>query len=224
MPNQVIALVMVVFAAVPGWTPAELRPAAAEATSTDLESEGLRNGRMPDLRLIEVEGCLLERDAAYAYALMSDAARTDGLTLQPGDCYRSFEAQSSARDRRCDEEVREVTALDAVTGEVTVVSSETVTVCEGPPTARAGSSNHGWGRAIDFASMSCGDAAFAWLEARASEFGWVHPPWAQCGRSTQEAWHWEWAGVEPVPPILSGIAFEGSDAFPRSLVPTSRVR
>jgi hypothetical protein len=224
MPNLVVALAVVLLTAVPGWTQSDLQPAAAEATSADLESEGLRNGRMPDHRLIEVEGCRLERDAAYAFALMSDAARVDGITLQPGDCYRSYEAQSSARARRCDDEVREVTALDAVTGEVTVVSRETVTVCEGPPTAPAGSSNHGWGRAIDFVSMQCGDTTFAWLQERASEFGWVHPSWAECGRSTQEPWHWEWAGVEPVPPILSGLAFEGSDAFPRSLAPRSRVR
>lgn len=213
---------------VPGWAQGDLQPAADEAYSVDLESQGFVNGRMPDTRLLAVGSCVLERDAAYAFALMSEAARVDGVVLDPGDCYRSYAAQDAVRSRRCEDEVREVTALDAVTGEVTVVSRETVTVCEGPPTARAGSSNHGWGRAIDFTaggrSMGCGDEAFAWLQENGAGFGWVHPAWAHCGRSTQEAWHWEWAGVQEVPPVLSGLAFEGSAAFPISLVPESRVR
>lgn len=225
MFNLVTMFAVLVFAPLaPVWGNGALQPVSEEAYTADLEEQGMRNGRMSQHRLLEVEGCLLERDAAYAFAVMMDAARTDGITLDAGDCYRSYDAQAAARSRRCEEEVREVTALDVVTGERIVVSEERVEVCEGPPTAKAGSSNHGWGRAIDFRSMGCRDEAFAWLQERGSEFGWVHPDWARCGRSSQEPWHWEWGGVREVPPVLSGIAFEGSSAFPRSYVPEGRVR
>ena len=67
------------------------------------------------------------------------------------------------------------------------------------PTARAGHSNHGWGRAIDLMSragmLTCRSKAFLWMQDHAHEYGWVHPPWARCGAPLEEPWHWEWAGV-----------------------------
>jgi LAS superfamily LD-carboxypeptidase LdcB len=72
-------------------------------------------------------------------------------------------------------------------------------VCTGPPIAYPGTSNHGWGRAIDFKDrrnvLTCYDEEFLWLKNNAHRFGWVHPPWAHCGMETQEPWHWEYAGV-----------------------------
>jgi hypothetical protein len=47
------------------------------------------------------------------------------------------------------------------------------------------------GRAV----LSCTDRAFRWLQGNAYRFGWVHPRWAWCDRSTREPWHWEYAGV-----------------------------
>ena len=44
-------------------------------------------------------------------------------------------------------------------------------------------------------TLGCRDRAFIWLQANAQLFGWVHPPWAHCGMSTQEPWHWEYAGL-----------------------------
>ena len=38
------------------------------------------------------------------------------------------------------------------------------------------------------------------MQGNAHRFGWVHPDWAHCGMSTQEPWHWEFAGVtDPSP-------------------------
>lgn len=185
----------------------EYHPIEESALTDDLVEKGYRNGNMPALRLMEVEYCLLERDAAYTLSLMLEEARSDGLSLYTGDCYRTLSAQSSAYERRCPIVEEEITTLDPQTGEEKVVEVKRNRSCSGPPIARPGRSNHGWGRAVDFSNgrrvLSCGDAAFLWLQENASRYGWVHPDWARCGRSTQEPWHWEWGGVSddlPFPP------------------------
>lgn len=62
--------------------------------------------------------------------------------------------------------------------------------------ARPGSSEHGWGLAVD---LSCGVQSFrtrqhAWMVEHAGEHGWFLPDWAQRGGSRPEPWHWEFAG------------------------------
>jgi hypothetical protein len=182
-------------------------PAGTEAYSQDLVDAGYRNGRMPDIRMISVGGCLLERDAAYSLALMTEEAAADGVVLEPGDCYRSFRLQATARDLRCPEVLKELWAPDPETAEMVFIGTVTVRECTGPPIAVAGASNHGWGRAIDFtrngrSSIGCYDEDFRWLTENAPRFGWVHPPWAGCGLLSAEPWHWEWAGVRVVPVAL----------------------
>lgn len=181
-------------------------PRSNQAISEDLRALGYRNGNMPSTRLLEVEGCLLERDAAYTLSLMLEAARNDGVSLYAQECYRSLSSQVAAYDRRCPEVEEEITKVDPETGEEEVVKVKKSRSCSGPPIARPGRSNHGWGRAVDFGQgrrvLACGDAGFAWLQENASRFGWVHPPWAHCGRSTQEPWHWEWGGLTDELPLL----------------------
>lgn len=190
----------------------ELQPISDEAYVSDLVDAGYRNGSMPDLRMIEVGNCLLERDAAYTLSLLLEAARRDGIDLVPNDCYRSFGSQASAYERRCPVVEEEIIEVDPDTGEEHVVGVERSRSCSGPPIARAGRSNHGWGRAVDFGTgrrvLSCGDASFQWLQENAGRFGWVNPAWAHCGRSTREPWHWEWGGLTeslplPLPDIRS---------------------
>lgn len=58
--------------------------------------------------------------------------------------------------------------------------------------AHPGTSNHGWGLALD---LGCGlqipgSAQDVWMHANAPRFGWVHPAWAEPGGSKPEAWHW----------------------------------
>src|SRR5690606_17601730 len=117
-------------------------------------------------------------------------ARADDIQLSTQDCYRSLDAQTSAYERRCPFVEERVTKVDPETGEEEVIEVRRNRACSGPPIARPGRSNHGWGRAIDFGNgrrvLSCGDAAFHWLQENAGRFGWVHPSWANCGRSTQE--------------------------------------
>lgn len=174
-------------------------PASDEAFTVDLEVDGYVNGRMNNDRMMTYRGCSLERDAAYTYALLMEAAERDGVYLQPIDCYRSYNQQKNAFERRCPFTDVPVYDKDPITGEKYVSGTKNTRVCTGPPTARAGESNHGWGRAVDFgdgnSTLGCRDRAFHWLQSNALQFGWVHPPWAHCGRKTAEPWHWEYAGL-----------------------------
>lgn len=197
MPMIAIALAIVSSLAF-GPTP-EYVPAGDEAYTADLELDGYVNGKMPSDRLMTLEGCTLERDAAYMYALLLEAADQDGIDLSWEDCYRSFNNQKSSYERRCPVTDIPTYTVDPVTGERWESGSKQKRVCSGPPIARAGQSNHGWGRAVDFTEgrgvLSCSDRAFRWMQGNAHRFGWVHPDWAQCGRSSAEPWHWEYAGV-----------------------------
>ncbi len=59
-----------------------------------------------------------------------------------------------------------------------------------------GTSNHGWGIAIDFAcgAESFDSPGYAWLKANAGRFGFAHPTWAEPDGSRPEPWHWEFVG------------------------------
>jgi len=61
--------------------------------------------------------------------------------------------------------------------------------------ARPGSSNHGWGTALDLCGgiQSFGSAQHVWMRQNAPLFGYFHPTWAQAGGSRPEPWHWEYA-------------------------------
>ena len=192
-----LAIVVLIAGISPGELP-EYLPAGDQAYTLDLELDGYVNGRMDPDRLLTIRGCTLERDAAYTYSLMFEAAEQDGIRLRPGDCYRTYAQQDRAYNSRCPVETVPVYSTSVSGGRVEV-GTRKARVCSGPPTAQAGRSNHGWGRAIDFqdsrGSLTCWDREFLWLQQNAYRFGWVHPQWAHCGSPTQEAWHWEFAGV-----------------------------
>jgi hypothetical protein len=73
----------------------------------------------------------------------------------------------------------------------------------GCSTAVPGSSNHGWGQAVDIKSVTRGtklrwsDPEYRWMVDNAATYGWYHPFWAQKPDGTKgkgiqpEPWHWE---------------------------------
>ena len=128
------------------------------------------NGRLPDSVLCELPGDGDERlraDAAIAFVRLA-AAYEEGLgePICVTDGYRTLAEQ---------QQLRRIKPRLA---------------------ARPGSSEHGWGLAVD---LSCGVQSFrseehAWLVANASEYGWFLPDWARRGGSRPEPWHWEFSG------------------------------
>ena len=61
--------------------------------------------------------------------------------------------------------------------------------------AKPGTSNHGWGLALDLDGLGAeGSTRHAWLRENGPRYGWDHPSWARIGGSKPEAWHWEYVG------------------------------
>lgn len=62
--------------------------------------------------------------------------------------------------------------------------------------AKAGTSNHGWGLAVDLCGgiQSFGTPQHRWMEQNAGAFGFILPSWAQRGGSRPEPWHFEFIG------------------------------
>ncbi len=81
MPKIFALLVVMLAGLAPGESP-EYVAAGDVAYTLDLEVDGYVNGKMDPARLMTVEGCTLERDAAYLYSLMLAAADEDGIDLR----------------------------------------------------------------------------------------------------------------------------------------------
>jgi hypothetical protein len=129
---------------------------------------GYSNGYLPESQLYSYSSaCQLYKPAAGSFAAMIAAAKADGVDLTPVQCYRDYANQVYWRNYWCN-----------------------VGICgnAAPP----GSSNHGWGKAADFAdqngSLTWNSIGYQWLVANAGLWGWNHPA------GVNEAWHWEWVG------------------------------
>ncbi len=164
-----------------------------------LQAAGYENGRLPEEALTVVSErpgylCRVARvgGADLAWLALVAAAQSDGVVVEGGWCYRSFESQAAAWNRRrC-----------FIPGN-----------CDGdpyPPTAQPGTSMHGWGLAVDIWGASgllgCSSSEFLWLQLSAPRFGWVDPEWARCGSQGAEPWHWEYVGTDL---IAGGTGGEG---------------
>ena len=88
-------------------------------------------------------------------------------------------------------------AYEAQYGSALIISSAyrdyaaqvAIKATKGGLAAEPGTSNHGWGLAVDFGAVD-----YTWLAANAAAYGWSHPSWARPGGSKPEAWHWEFVG------------------------------
>lgn len=133
---------------------------------------GFSNGLIPASALcpLDAAGQLLRCDAAAGWNLMAAAyQQATGTRLCITDSYRSLAVQRDLRARK--------PLLAAVPG----------------------TSNHGWGLAVDLCEpgrvpMGYDTPTYRWLKAHGPAFGWVHPGWAEPGQGQQEPWHWEYTG------------------------------
>ncbi len=140
-------------------------PVTTVAAPVDPAWGGWSNGQIPASSLCSIGGGqLLRCDAATGYDALAEAyANAFGTPLCITDSYRSLAAQVDAHERK-------------------------------PRiTATPGTSNHGWGLAVDLCGgvNGFGTAQHAWMDRWAGRFGWVHPDWAQAGGENPEPWHWE---------------------------------
>jgi hypothetical protein len=124
---------------------------------------GYADGFIPSSQLCSITGGgRLRPDAAVAFDKMSQAyKRVFGTNICVSDSYRSYTEQVRL--------FRQRPSLAAVPG----------------------TSNHGWGLALD---LGCGvqssrSSQYRWMVANAGRFGWVHPAWAV--HDPFEPWHWE---------------------------------
>ena len=131
---------------------------------------GYPNGLIPPSAMcpIGVGSHQLRCDAAAAFRAMSAAyASSFGASICVTDSYRTYASQVRLYGEK--------PALAAVPG----------------------TSNHGWGLALDLCGgiQTFGTAPYAWMVANAGRFGFLHPTWADPGRGREEPWHWEFAGT-----------------------------
>jgi hypothetical protein len=148
---------------------AHARVAGARCAGGDLS--GYPNGRLPMAALCTLWGApnmVLTKPAAMAFNRMSRAyAAQFGLPMCVRDAYRTYDEQVSIKASR------------------------------GSYAARPGTSEHGWGRAVDLCGgiQTDGTATNTWMRLNAPQFGWFHPRWADAGGGgPYEPWHWEFAG------------------------------
>lgn len=137
-----------------------------EALLSPLQGQ-YQNGRIPTEALcrISVSNGLLRCDAARSFEILAEAYEADfGESIQLTDTYRTLEGQI-----RC-------------------------TAQKGNMCATPGTSNHGWGLAIDFSGgiNSFGTPQHQWMRENAPKYGWHHPAWARTDGSKPEPWHWEY--------------------------------
>jgi len=128
------------------------------------------NGRWPAAALCGLyaaPGQSLRRAAALSFNAMSIAyQRQTGSALCVTDSYRSYAEQVAVK--------RSLPRL----------------------AARPGTSEHGFGLAVDLCGgvQSFGTPAYLWMKRHAALYRWFHPGWAEPRGGMPEPWHWEFAG------------------------------
>jgi hypothetical protein len=120
---------------------------------------GFGNGRVPSAALTPIaqSGHRLYAPAAAAWDSLVVAAAADGVNIRITDSYRSYDQQVDLANRKG-------------------------LYSEGGLAARPGTSNHGWGLAVD---ADVNDArTLEWMRTNAPRFGYVEAV-------PREPWHWE---------------------------------
>lgn len=150
--------------------PSDTTIPSPESTSTDAPDakvyDGYTNGQLPDSALCALpqEGHRLRCDAVPSFLAMNAAYKAHfGHDMCITDSYRSYAEQVDVKARK--------PGLAATPG----------------------TSNHGWGLAIDFCDdiEDFGSAQHQWMQDNSKKFSWWHPDWAEQDGSKPEAWHWE---------------------------------
>lgn len=124
------------------------------------------NGNVPSVSLCKIwSGVKLRADAAVALAELNELYRAQfGDDICVTSGYRTFRDQQRVKAEK------------------------------GYLAAVPGTSQHGWGLAVDLcgAASKPTRAEWKWLDVNGPVFGWKHPDWARRGGAgPYEPWHWE---------------------------------
>lgn len=157
----------------------------------------VQNGKLSNLTSIGGSH-KLNSEAASDYKKMVDAAKNDGISWTITDSYRPYEIQDKIFDWDYFNKTRKKRKKGT----------------SGTPVAYPGTSNHGWGSAVDL-GVKYGDKAHTWLVDNASKFGFSNP----FKNPRTEPWHWEHlssakklkSGSEPVKEIPTDLDDEKKD-------------
>lgn len=128
-----------------------------------------QNGKLTNLTTIGGSH-KLNSEAASDYLKMVNAAKKDGVSWSITDSYRPYEIQ----DKIFDWDHFNKTKKKRKKG------------TSGTPAAYPGTSNHGWGSAVDI-GVKYGDKSHTWLVDNADKFGFSNP----FKNPRTEPWHWE---------------------------------
>lgn len=129
---------------------------------------GYGNGQLPESVMCTPDfapGARFRCDATHQLeALNAEFRAAFGRNLSITDSYRSYGSQVAVKASR------------------------------GYLAAVPGTSNHGWGLAVDLGGgvNSYGTAEYQWMRDNAPDFGWDNPTWARPGGNKNEPWHWEY--------------------------------
>lgn len=142
----------------------------ADGVPTDLLAYG--NGRIPASALSTVgnTGHRLWAPAASSLQSLLQAAQRDGVQISITDSYRSYAEQVDLAQRKG-------------------------LYSQGGLAAKPGTSDHGWGIAVD---LGLDAKAQSWMRANAARFGFVED-------TPREPWHWAFKGT-----AFKGTAFKGT--------------
>lgn len=139
----------------------------ASRCPVDDESTDHPNGKVPASHLCALPQAKhkLHGDAADAFWRLNAAYRSEfGEDMCVSSSYRTFDEQVELNRAKPD------------------------------LTAKPGTSNHGWGRAVDLCAGvdKFGTPQYEWMLANAGDYGFENPSWARQSGSKPEAWHWEY--------------------------------
>ncbi|MFI2295153.1 PASTA domain-containing protein [Isoptericola sp. NPDC019571] len=136
---------------------------------------GYANGRIPASALCPLDfapGHMLRCDAAEQLsALSKEYEKEFGVPIPMTDSYRSLELQIRVK------------------------------ATKGWLAATPGTSNHGWGLAVDlgYPISTFTSAEHAWMRVHGPDYGWDNPSWARSTGSKPEPWHFEFFAAGPIP-------------------------
>ncbi len=190
------------------------RFAAAQKTAADVAAQkaadeaaqALKSG---DIRSTLADGSQIATNLQAEYGGVSGKLKPSELASQPGltkdgapytvqlnpEAMKGYVALAAAFKAHFGYDIRLTYSYR------TLAEQESLAHSESSLAAKPGTSNHGWGLAIDIASNvnNANSEQSAWMRANAYKYGWVHPTWAHDGNpkdGPEEPWHWEFLGSQ----------------------------